>query len=70
MVVQCLPGLDFRAALNPSTVSADVVLAGSLWWSWRRMVVCMFNFKNTCISVVVNILKVTKEIIQPCVRRV
>ena len=29
IVVQCLPGLDFRAALNPSTMSADVELAGS-----------------------------------------
>ena len=28
-VVHFLPMLDFRAALNPSIVSADVVLAGS-----------------------------------------
>jgi hypothetical protein len=28
-VAQFLPELDFRAALNPSTISADIVLAES-----------------------------------------
>jgi hypothetical protein len=41
-VVHFLPGVDFRAALNPSIVSADVVLVGSRFQS------LMVLGKNDC----------------------
>jgi hypothetical protein len=45
-VVHFLPVLDFRAALNPSIVSADVVLVGSWFQSLFRPFGLVFLFQK------------------------